>query len=55
MSLIKFHVLGDDLNDLEVSSPEIDWPAVRAYFTQLGFKTIVDDAPWEKFVSSFSK
>ena len=54
MSLIKFHDLEDDMPNIEVSSPEIDWPAVRAYFAQLGFKTIVEEKSWKKFVSTFN-
>ena len=42
MSLIRFHEMGEDLEKLEKSSPE------------LGFKTIVDDKSWEKFTSTFN-
>jgi DNA polymerase-1 len=51
--LIQFHELGAEMNKLERSSPEVDWAPVRAYFTQLGFKTIVEEKYWKKFTSTF--
>ena len=52
-SLIRFHELGNDLDEIERSTPEVNWDAVRAYFTQLGFKSLVSDKAWNKFTSTF--
>ena len=51
--LIKFHDMSEDFLKVECSSPELDWPAIRAYFNQMGFKSITNDSSWEKFLSTF--
>jgi DNA polymerase I len=52
-ALIQFHDMGKDLEKIELSKPVIDWDAVRAYFTQLEFKTITNETSWEKFTQTF--
>ena len=52
-SLIQFHEMDTDLEKIETSKPSVDWDAVRAYFTQLEFKTIVNDDSWKKFTETF--
>ncbi len=53
MSLIRFHDLGEGLQKIERSTPEMDWEAVRAYFNQMGFKTITEEKSWIKFRDTF--
>ena len=55
VNLIKFLDMEDALSKIEVSSPDCDWVAVRAYFNQLGFKSITNDKSWEKFENTFEK
>jgi DNA polymerase-1 len=52
-ALIQFHDMDKDLEKIEISKPSVDWDAVRAYFTQLEFKTITNESSWKKFTESF--
>ena len=53
-AMIRFHSLTDDeLNDLEVSTPDVDWEYLRTVFTDMKFFSMTNDKSWDKFVKTF--
>ena len=53
LKLIKFDTLDGEMDNLEVSSPTFNWPAVKSVFTDFEFNSIVNDKSWKKFTDTF--
>jgi 5'-3' exonuclease len=54
MSLVKLEALSeDDYASLQSSEPTRDWENVKSVFTSYGFKSMINDSYWAKFVSTF--
>ena len=51
--LIRFHILTEDLKDLEINDPKVDWQDLRTMFDDMKFFSITNDKSWLKFVKTF--
>lgn len=52
--LIKFHTWSDEIAmNMKCSEPKCNWNDVKESFTKMGFKSIIDEKPWLKFVNTF--
>jgi hypothetical protein len=51
--MIRFHNLTEDLKDLEINEPKVDWQDLRTMFDDMKFFSITNDKSWLKFVKTF--
>jgi 5'-3' exonuclease len=51
--MIRFHNLTEDLKDLEINEPKVDWQDLRTIFDDMKFFSITNDKSWLKFVKTF--
>jgi len=55
IEMIKFHDMKDEIREIEISAPDIDWKKLRANLTEKKMFSLTGDTSWKKFVSTFSK
>jgi 5'-3' exonuclease len=53
LALIRFSRLEEEMDVLEVSTPEKSWEHVRSTFKDYEFNSIVNEKSWTKFVNTF--
>jgi hypothetical protein len=54
VKLIRFKTFSrEEMLEVTSSRPNRDWTAVKGRFNDFKFKSITDDKPWNKFVTTF--